>query len=109
MPIKNAAKKALRQSFRRQRINDHYERKIKSLIKEARILVAQKKAKEAKDLLPDIYQILDKAAKVGTIKKITLPEENRELLSSSAKHCNYNSAIKRSSAACGSSFPVLIL
>ena len=69
MPIKNAAKKALRQSFRRQRINDHYERKIKSLIKEARTLVAQKKAKEAKNLLPDIYQILDKAAKVGTIKK----------------------------------------
>jgi len=69
MPIKNAAKKTLRQSFRRQRINDHYERTIKSLIKEARALVAQKKAKEAKNLLPDIYQILDKAAKVGTIKK----------------------------------------
>ncbi len=69
MPIKNAAKKALRQSFRRQRINDHYERKIKSLIKEVRALVLQKKAKEAKNLLPDIYQILDKAAKVGTIKK----------------------------------------
>lgn len=69
MPIKNAAKKALRQSFRRQKINDHYENKIKSLIKKVRDLVAQKKAKEAKDLLPDIYQILDKAAKVGTIKK----------------------------------------
>jgi len=69
MPIKNAAKKALRQSFRRQKINDHYERKIKSLIKEARALVAQKKAKEAKNFLPDIYKILDKAAKVGTIKK----------------------------------------
>jgi len=69
MPIKNAAKKALRQSFRRQKINAHYEHKIKSLIKEARTLVAQKKAKEAKNLLPDIYQILDKAAKVGTIKK----------------------------------------
>ncbi|MFH1780869.1 MAG: 30S ribosomal protein S20 [Candidatus Nealsonbacteria bacterium] len=69
MPIKNAAKKALRQSFRRQKINTHYERTIKSLIKEAKSLVSQKKAKEAKNLLPDIYQILDKAAKVGTIKK----------------------------------------
>ena len=69
MPIKNAAKKALRQSFKRQKINTGYERKIKSLIKEARALVAQKKAKEAKNLLPDIYQILDKAAKVVTIKK----------------------------------------
>jgi len=69
MPIKNAAKKALRQSIKRKKINDSYERKIKSLIKEARVLVAEKKAKEAKNLLPDIYQILDKAAKVGTIKK----------------------------------------
>ena len=69
MPIKNAAKKALRQSIKRQKINKSYEHKIKSLIKEARTLVAQKKAKEAKNLLPDIYQILDKAAKVGTIKK----------------------------------------
>ncbi len=69
MPIKNAAKKALRQSFRRQKINTAYERKIKSLIKEVRTLVAQKKAKEAKNFLPDIYRILDKAAKVGTIKK----------------------------------------
>jgi len=69
MPIKNAAKKALRQSIKRKKINDSYEHKIKNLIKEVRILVLQKKAKEAKDLLPDIYQILDKAAKVGTIKK----------------------------------------
>ena len=69
MPIKNAAKKALRQSIKRQKINTSYERKIKSLIKEARVLVSQKKTKEAKELLPDIYQILDKAAKVGTIKK----------------------------------------
>lgn len=69
MPIKNAAKKALRQSIKHQKRNTGYERKIKSLIKEIRTLVLQKKAKEAKELLPDIYQILDKAAKVGTIKK----------------------------------------
>jgi small subunit ribosomal protein S20 len=69
MPIKNAAKKALRQNIKREKINTGYERKIKDLIKKARSFVAQKKAKEAKNLLSDIYQVLDKAAKVGTIKK----------------------------------------
>ena len=69
MPIKNAAKKALRHGLKREKINTSYERKIKSLIKKARSLVSQKKAKEAKGLLSEIYQVLDKAAKVGTIKK----------------------------------------
>ncbi len=69
MPIKNAAKKALRQNVGRQKRNSAYKYKIKSLIKEARTLVLQKKTKEAKNLLPQIYKILDKAAKVGTIKK----------------------------------------
>lgn len=69
MPIKNAAKKALRQNIKRKKRNVSYERKIKDLIKKARVLVSQKKAKDAKILLPDIYQVLDKAAKVGTIKK----------------------------------------
>lgn len=69
MPIKDAAKKALRQSARRRKINTIYESKIRKLIKEAKFLVSQKKAKEAKNLLPGIYRILDKAAKVGTIKK----------------------------------------
>lgn len=32
-------------------------------------MAAQKKIKEAKDLLPRIYKALDKAAKVGVIKK----------------------------------------
>ncbi len=69
MPIKQAAKKALRQSPRHQARNLVYKNKIKSLIKKARSLVLQKKIDEAKSLLPEIYQALDKAAKVGVIKK----------------------------------------
>jgi len=34
-------------------------------------LTSQKKTNEAKSLLPEIYQVLDKAAKVGVIKKNT--------------------------------------
>lgn len=69
MPIKKAAKKALRQSFKHQKRNLVYHNRIKDLIKKVRSLVSQKKMNEAKSFLPQIYQALDKAAKVGVIKK----------------------------------------
>ncbi len=71
MPIKQAAKKALRQSFKHQERNLTYHNKIKDLIKKVRNLVSQKKTNEAKALLSETYQALDKAAKVGVIKKNT--------------------------------------
>jgi len=71
MPITKSAKKALRQSLRRRVRNIQKKRKIKNLIKQVKILVSQKKQEEAKKLLPQIYKILDKAAKTGLIKKNT--------------------------------------
>jgi len=67
--ITKSAKKAVRQSARRKEQNIAYKNKIKILVKEARILVSTKKSAEAKKLLPEIYKALDKAAKVGVIKK----------------------------------------
>jgi len=69
MPITKSAKKALRQSLRKRARNLFYKKKIKALFKEVRSLVSEKKVKEAKKLLPQIYKILDKAAKTGLIKK----------------------------------------
>ena len=69
MAITKSAKKAIRQSATRNEHNVVYKNKIKSLVKEARALVLAKKMQEAKKLLPDIYKALDKAAKVGVIKK----------------------------------------
>lgn len=69
MPITTSAKKALRQSLRRREKNLVYKNKIKKLIKEVRTLVLEKKIEEAKKLLPQVYKALDKAAKVGVIKK----------------------------------------
>ncbi|MDP3991148.1 MAG: 30S ribosomal protein S20 [Candidatus Nealsonbacteria bacterium] len=69
MPITESAKKALRQNINRQASNLTYKNKVKKLIKEAVLLTSQKKTKEAKKLLPQIYKALDKAAKVGVIKK----------------------------------------
>ncbi len=71
MAITKSAKKAIRQNKRRRVYNLVYLNKMKSLLKEARALVLQKKIQEAKELLPKVYQILDKATKVGVIKKNT--------------------------------------
>jgi len=69
MAITKSAKKAIRQSAKRKKQNIVYKNKIKALVKKARALVSAKKSAEAKKLLPDIYAALDKAAKVGVIKK----------------------------------------
>lgn len=71
MPITKSAKKALRQSLRRKAHNLFYKNKVKALLKEVRSLVSQKKGEEAKKLLPQTYKFLDKATKVGIIKKNT--------------------------------------
>jgi len=71
MAIKESAKKALRQSERRNIMNSQRKKKVKNLIKEVKILVEQKKTEEAKKLLPQIYKALDKTAKKDTIKKNT--------------------------------------
>ncbi len=79
MPIKDAAKKALRQSFRKKKQNLAYKNKIKSLQKEAKSLLAQGKNKDAEKLLPSIYKILDKAAKTGMIKKNAAAREKSRI------------------------------
>ena len=69
MAILKSAKKALRQSVKRKVRNLIYKNKIKDLFKETRVLISQKKINEARAFLPQIYKALDKAAKVGLIKK----------------------------------------
>ena len=68
-PVTKSAKKALRQSLKRKARNLQKKKKIKDLLKEVRNLIFQKKVEEAKKLLPQIYKLLDKAAKAGLIKK----------------------------------------
>jgi len=71
MSITKSAKKALRQSLRRKVRNFQQKDKIKNLVKDVKDLISQKKIQEAKNLLPQIYKLLDKAAKTGLIKKNT--------------------------------------
>lgn len=79
MPITKSAKKSLRQSKGRKKRNLQRKKKIKNLVKEIRNLVAQKKITEGKKLLPQLYQALDKAAKVKTIKKNTASRKKSRL------------------------------
>jgi len=79
MPITKSAKKALRQSERRRIRNIKRRKEIKKLLKEIRKLVAEKKVKEAKPLLPQIYKLLDKAAKTGLIKKNTVARKKSRI------------------------------
>ena len=69
MAITRSAKKALRQSLRKRARNIKAKTKIKNLLKEVKVLISQKKTEEAKKLLPQVYKLLDKAAKTGLIKK----------------------------------------
>ena len=69
MAITKSAKKAIRQNKRRKEHNLEYKSKMKAVLKEVKILVASKKMEEAKNLLSKVYEVLDKTAKVGIIKK----------------------------------------
>lgn len=71
MPITKSAKKSLRQAKTRNIQNLHYKNKMKALIKRALAFSQAKKQEELKALLPSLYKSLDKAAKVGVLKKNT--------------------------------------
>ncbi|MDD5433218.1 MAG: 30S ribosomal protein S20 [Candidatus Pacebacteria bacterium] len=85
MAIKQSAKKGIRQSKRRGLMNQQRKRRVRGLIKEAKILVGQKKVEEAKKLLPQIYKALDKTAKKHTIKKNTASRKKSRMAKMIAK------------------------
>lgn len=68
MPITKSAKKALRQSKRRQIRNLKRKEDFRAVLKSIQTLLAEEKAKEAEALVPNAYKALDKAAKTGAIK-----------------------------------------
>ncbi len=57
---------------------------MRELLKKAKVLISGGKMKEAKDLLPEIYKSLDKAAKNGLIKKNTA-SRNKSRIAKSLK------------------------
>lgn len=79
MPITESAKKALRQSKKRRIRNLKKKRKIKKLTKQVGDLVDQGKIEQAKEMLPQVYQAIDKAAKTGVIKENTAARKKSKI------------------------------
>lgn len=69
MPITASAKKALRQSGRRRKMNLARQGAYKGAVKEYRALIQANKIDEAEVALKTAFKKLDKAAKKNTIKK----------------------------------------
>ncbi len=82
MAITKSAKKALRQNIRHKKRNLIYKNKMKGLVKQVKSFIKEKKIKEAKELLPQVYKILDKSAKIGIIKKNTASRKKSRLAKS---------------------------
>ncbi|MFY9457446.1 MAG: 30S ribosomal protein S20 [Candidatus Spechtbacterales bacterium] len=71
MAITKSAKKALRQNKKRRLHNLRYKTKIKTLMKKGLSFAGDGKLEDLKRLLPSLYKALDKAVKVGILKKNT--------------------------------------
>jgi len=71
MAITKSAKRALKKSLKRRERNLKRKELLKKAKKEFLKLIGAKKLEEAKQLLPKLYKLLDKAAKVNLIKKST--------------------------------------
>lgn len=81
MPIIKSAKKALRQSIKRQAKNKLIKQKIKTVLKDARALAANKKNPD----LSLIYKAIDKAAKKGILKPNTASRKKSRIAKLVAK------------------------
>jgi small subunit ribosomal protein S20 len=79
VPIKQAAKKALRQSRKRNKINAAIKSKIHETVKKFDVLIKDNKKEEAIKLLRACYKLLDKAAKKNVIKKNTASRKKSRL------------------------------
>lgn len=69
MPIKQSAKKYLRASKKRAAQNLKIKKVFKGAMKKLSELVKAGKVEDAKKMFPSVQKVLDKAAKVGVIKK----------------------------------------
>jgi small subunit ribosomal protein S20 len=65
----SSAKKAKRVAERRRVFNARRKKTMKDSIKEVRKFISAKNAADAVRSLPSLYQSLDKAVKLGTIKR----------------------------------------
>ncbi len=85
MAITSSAKKALRAGEKKRVFNLRTKAAIDTPLKQFRKLIVEKKAKEAKALIPSIYKALDKAAKRNYIKKNTASRYKARVMAAAKK------------------------
>jgi ribosomal protein S20 len=85
MAITSSAKKALRAGERKRANNLRTKAAIDIPLKKFRKLVAEKKVKEAKELIPTLYKAFDKAAKRNYIKKNTASRFKSRIMAAAKK------------------------
>lgn len=79
MPIKKAAKKAIRQNVKQKSRNLARKKEMKDVVKQIKDLNAKKENKEIKNLVPKAYKAIDKAAKRGIIKPNTASRKKSQV------------------------------
>jgi len=80
MPIKDSAKKYLRQTKKHRVLNLARGKAVKDVIKKITKLIASGAKDEAKKFISQAYQAIDKAAKRGIIKKNTAARKKSRLM-----------------------------
>ena len=85
MPITKGAKKVVRASEKKRVYNLRRKRKVQSAVKDVKKLVVAGDAKTAQDKLSAAYKALDKAAKMGTIKKGNADRQKSRLVAAIKK------------------------
>jgi small subunit ribosomal protein S20 len=71
MPILKSGKKAMTRDAGRRAVNDRRRRGLREQMKSLKKFITAKDTKGAQELMPKIYQMIDKAIKAGVIKKNT--------------------------------------
>ncbi|MFT7644685.1 MAG: small subunit ribosomal protein S20 [Candidatus Paceibacteria bacterium] len=79
MPITKGAIKSHRQSERKRVVNNRRKNAMKEVVKQVKKAVVTGDAKKAKEMLPNAYKAIDKAAKGGIIKKNTAARKKSRL------------------------------
>jgi len=80
MPIKESAKKALRQAKKHRVLNLARSKAAKDIVKKIKKMAIAGQKEEAKKLMAQAYQAIDKAARRGVIKKNTAARKKSRLM-----------------------------
>ena len=85
MPNLSAAKKALRVSERKNRVNQKIKKAYRAAVKSVKEAVAAGDIKSAEKLLPEAQSALDSASKKGTLHKNTVARYKSRLVAAIKK------------------------